>query len=112
MLVAALAFAVIFPAQMPWLIGKNQGQICALRSCLACKGELRGLNQYFQSSTHDLMAQLRVLLTKRSRQHRDALRWMLITLEVGHAVIDLRNEAAHAAYAEALHPRWSAASSR
>jgi uncharacterized membrane protein YccC len=107
MLVAALAFAVIFPAQMPWLIGKIKG---SLRSqvVLACKGELRGLNQYFQSSTHDLMAQLRVLLIKRSRQHRDALRWMLITLEVGHAVIDLRNEAAHAAYAEVLHPRWSA----
>jgi len=107
MLVASLAFAVIFPAQMPWLIGKIKG---SLRSqvVLACKGELHGLNQYFQSSTHDLMAQLRVLPTKRSRQHRDALRWMLITLEVGHAVIDLRNEAAHAAYAEVLHPRWSA----
>jgi uncharacterized membrane protein YccC len=107
MLVASLALAVIFPAQMPWLIGKIKG---SLRSqiVLACKGELRGLNQYFQSSTHDLMAQLRVLLTKRSGQHRDALRWMLITLEVGHAVIDLRNEAAHAAYAETLHPRWSA----
>ena len=107
MLVAALAFAVIFPAQMPWLVDRIKG---SLRSqvVLACKGELRGLNQYFQSSTHDLMAQLRVLLTKRSRQHREALRWMLVTLEVGHAVIDLRNEAAHADYAQALHPRWSA----
>jgi uncharacterized membrane protein YccC len=31
---------------------------------------------------------------------------MLLTLEVGHAMIDLRNEAASARYAEALHPRW------
>ncbi|WP_090689036.1 FUSC family protein [Paraburkholderia phenazinium] len=105
MLAASLAFAVIFPAQMPWLIGKIKGSLRA-QVVLACRGELRGLNQYFQSSTHDLMAQLRVLLTKRSRQHRDALRWMLVTLEVGHAVIDLRNEAAHAAYAEAMQPRW------
>ncbi|MGF6727827.1 putative membrane protein YccC [Paraburkholderia sp. GAS41] len=107
MLVASLAFAVIFPAQMPWLIGKIKG---TLRSqvVLACKGELDGLNQYFQSSTHDLMAQLRVLLTKRSRQHRDAMRWMLVTLEVGHAVIDLRNDAARATYVDALHPRWNA----
>jgi len=106
MLVASIAFAVIFPSQMPWLIGKIKG---SLRSqvVLACKGELRGLNQHFQSSAHDLMAQLRVLLTKRSRRHRDALRWMLVTLEVGHAVIDLRNEVVHAAYAQALHPRWS-----
>ncbi|NPT46503.1 FUSC family protein [Paraburkholderia sp. 1N] len=107
MLVASLVLAVIFPAQMPWLIGKIKG---SLRSqvVLACKGELGGLNQYFQSSTHDLMAQLRVLLKNRSRQHSDALRWMLVTLEVGHAVIDLRNEAAHATYVEGLHPRWSA----
>jgi hypothetical protein len=34
---------------------------------------------------------------------------MLATLEVGHAVIDLRDEAAHAEYVQALHPRWSAA---
>ena len=38
------------------------------------------------------MAQLRTLLVRRTRQHRDALRWMLSTLEVGHAVIDLRDE--------------------
>jgi uncharacterized membrane protein YccC len=107
MLVAALAFAVIFPAQMPWLVDRIKG---SLRSQvgLACKGELRGRSQYFQSSTYDLMAQLRVLLTKRSRQHREALRWMLVTLEVGHAVIDLRNEAVHADYAQALQPRWNA----
>jgi uncharacterized membrane protein YccC len=107
MLVASIAFALIFPAQMPWLIEKIKG---SLRSqvVVACKGELRGLNQQFQSSTHDLMAQLRALLTKRSRRHRDALRWMLVTLEIGHAVIDLRNEAARAAYAADLQPRWNA----
>lgn len=86
MLVSSLAFAVIFPPQMPWLIDKIKGSLRA-QVVLACRGELRGLNQYFQSSTHDLMAQLRVLLTKRSRQHRDALRWMLVTLEVGHAAL-------------------------
>jgi uncharacterized membrane protein YccC len=73
----------------------------------ACKDELPGLNQRFQSSTHDLTSQLRMLLTRRSRRRRDALRWMLVTLEVGHAVIDLRNEAARAGYAQALHSRWS-----
>lgn len=106
MLVASLGFALIFPSQMPWLIGKIKGSLRA-QVVVACKGELHGLNQQFQSSTHDLMAQLRVLLTKRSRRHRDALRWMLITLEVGHAVIDLRNELAQAAYAAAWHPRWN-----
>ena len=105
MLVASLSFAVIFPAQMPWMIEKIKGNLRG-QVVLACKGELRGLNQQFQSSTHDLMAQLSALLTKRSRHHDDALRWMLATLEVGHAVIDLRNETARATYARTLHPLW------
>ncbi|WP_408212737.1 FUSC family protein [Paraburkholderia dilworthii] len=111
MLVAALAFAVIFPADMPWLVERIMGDLRA-QVVFACKDELPGLNQRFQSSTHDLTAQLRMLLTRRSRRRRDALRWMLATLEVGHAVIDLRNEAARAAYAAALHPRWNASLER
>jgi uncharacterized membrane protein YccC len=106
MLLAALAFAVVFPAGMPWLIGQIMGDLRAQVVC-ACKDDLSGLNQRFQSSTHDLTAQLRMLLTQRSRRRREVVRWMLATLEVGHAVIDLRNEAAHADYADALHPRWT-----
>ncbi|ACD19163.1 FUSC family protein [Paraburkholderia phytofirmans] len=108
MLLAALVFAVVFPADMPWLIGKIMGDLRA-QVVLACKDELPGLNQRFQSSTHDLTSQLRMLLTRRSRRRREALRWTLATLEVGHAVIDLRNETARAGYAHALHPRWTGA---
>jgi uncharacterized membrane protein YccC len=111
MLLAALVFAVVFPADMPWLIERIMGDLRA-QAVFACKGELPGLNQRFQSSTHDLTSQLRMLLTRRSRRRRDALRWMLATLEVGHAVIDLRNETARAAYADSLHPRWSGAIER
>jgi uncharacterized membrane protein YccC len=108
MLLAALVFAVVFPTDMPWLIGKIMGDL-RTQVVSACKDELPGLNQRFQSSTHDLTSQLRMLLTRRSRRRRDALRWTLATLEVGHAVIDLRNEAARADYAHALHPRWTSA---
>ncbi|CAB3802346.1 p-hydroxybenzoic acid efflux pump subunit AaeB [Paraburkholderia ultramafica] len=111
MLLAALVFAVVFPADMPWLIERIMGDLRAQAVC-ACRDELPGLNQRFQSSTHDLTSQLRMLLTRRSRRRRDVLRWMLATLEVGHAVIDLRNETARAAYAHALHPRWSSAIER
>ncbi|RKR38371.1 FUSC family protein [Paraburkholderia sp. BL17N1] len=106
MLLAALVFAVVFPADMPWLIGKIMGDLRA-QVVFACKDALPGLNQRFQSSTHDLTSQLRMLLTRRSRRRRDALRWTLATLEVGHAVIDLRNEMARADYVQALHPRWT-----
>ncbi len=111
LLLAAIVFAVVFPADMPWLIERIEGDLRAQVVC-ACKDALPGLNQRFQSSTHDLTSQLRMLLTRRSRRRRAALRWTLVTLEVGHAVIDLRNEVAHAGYAHALHPRWSSSIER
>ncbi|KVH63579.1 fusaric acid resistance protein [Burkholderia sp. MSMB1072] len=91
MLACALVFAVVFPTHMPWLTGRIAHDL-RRQVTLACEGAPDGLAQRFQSSTHDLMAQLRTLLVRRTRQHRDALRWMLSTLEVGHAVIDLRDE--------------------
>ncbi|RKE39398.1 putative membrane protein YccC [Paraburkholderia sp. BL23I1N1] len=108
---AAIVFAVVFPADMTWLTERIKGDLRA-QVVSACKDELPGLNQRFQSSTHDLTSQLRMLLTRRSRRRRDALRWMLVTLEVGHAVIDLRNEAARAGYAQGLHSRWSSSLSQ
>ena len=91
MLAAALVFAVVFPIEMPWLIGKIQRDLRRQVS-LACDGPLPSLSPRFQSSAHELMSHLRSLLLKRSKQHRDALRWLLATLEIGHAVIDLRHE--------------------
>jgi uncharacterized membrane protein YccC len=101
---ASIAFAVIFPSKMPWLIKKITGNLRG-QVVLACGGDLRHLNQRFQSDAHDLMAQLRALQASRARQRDDALQWMLATLEVGHAVIDLRKEMARAAYRRASHPR-------
>ncbi|MBB5428382.1 FUSC family protein [Paraburkholderia sp. CNPSo 3155] len=105
MLLAAVAFAVVFPADMRWLIDRIMGDLRA-QTVSACKDGLPGLNRRFQAGTHDLTSQLRVLLTHRSRRRRDALRWMLATIEIGHAVVDLRNEAARADYADILQPRW------
>nr|WP_322102882.1 FUSC family protein [Paraburkholderia sp. J41] len=111
MLVAALAFAVIFPPHMSWLVER---MCAALRGqvVLACTGELRGLGQRFQSGTHDLMHQLRLILSGHRRAHRRALRWMLVTLEVGHAVVDLRDEARSAIWLDAADARWTPALDR
>jgi uncharacterized membrane protein YccC len=108
MLVSALVFAVIFPTQMAWRIEKIKRDL-RRQMALACKGALAGLDQTFQSGTHDLMFQLRALLRNRSEQHRDALRWMLALLEVGHSTIDLRNETLDMPYAERLQPGWGTA---
>ncbi|TXC82562.1 FUSC family protein [Paraburkholderia azotifigens] len=105
MLVAAVGAAIVFPVQMPWLTTRIEGDLRS-QITLACTAPLTGLAQRFQSSTHDLMHQLRMLLPKRSRRHRRALRWMLVTLEVGHAAIDLRSEIEHATYAGDMHSRW------
>jgi uncharacterized membrane protein YccC len=105
MLVAAVGAALVFPVQMPWLTARIEGDLRS-QITLACTAPLTGLAQRFQSSTHDLMHQLRMLLPKPSRRHRQALRWMLITLEVGHATIDLRSEIDRATYASDVHARW------
>ncbi|WNC95133.1 FUSC family protein [Paraburkholderia sp. FT54] len=105
MLVSCIVFAVIFPTQMSWRIEKIKRDL-RRQMALACEGALVGLNQKFQSSTHDLMFQLRILLMKRSEQHRDTLRWMLVLLEVGNSVIDLRNETVDMPYAARLQPGW------
>lgn len=107
MLVAALAFAIVFPPHMGWLIAR-MGADLRKQVALACTGNPDGLAQRFQSGTHDLMHQLRLLLSGRAREHRRALRWMLVALEVGHAVIDLRRDATSAAYIGALDKRWPA----
>ncbi|WP_322031482.1 FUSC family protein [Paraburkholderia sp. J76] len=105
MLVASLAFAVVFPSHMNWLVERMCVSLRA-QVVLACHGERDGLGQRFQSGTHDLMHQLRLLLNGRRQAHRRALRWMLVTLEVGHAVVDLRNEAHAAAWLDLHDAHW------
>ncbi|SAK74350.1 fusaric acid resistance protein [Caballeronia ptereochthonis] len=97
MIGAAIACAVVVPPRTPWLVGRTLAELRS-QAALACEGRLANLSERFHSGTHDLMSQLRGLLVPRSREHRHALSWMLVTLEVGQAMIDLRHEA------RALHP--------
>jgi uncharacterized membrane protein YccC len=108
MLFAALAFAVVFPAHMKWLIDRICGELRDLVG-VACRDELHGLRQQFQSGAHDVMHQLRMLLKGRQHEHRRALRWMLLTLEVGHAMVDLRQEAQAATWLPDFDTRWAPA---
>ncbi|MBI0329786.1 FUSC family protein [Burkholderia plantarii] len=106
MLTAALVFAVIFPTEMPWLSERIQRDLRG-RIRVACEAPLDGLHARFQSSAHELTSHLRQLLLKRSARHRIALRWLLVTLEIGHAVIDLRADLAPFARSRAAgEARW------
>ncbi|PLZ03148.1 FUSC family protein [Burkholderia sp. WAC0059] len=93
MLATAAVFSVVFPTTMPWLSRRITHDL-RRQAALACNRPLDGLHARFQSSLHELMSHLRNLLPPNSGQYRDALRWMLVTLEVGHAVIDLREDLA------------------
>ncbi|BBU29336.1 FUSC family protein [Burkholderia sp. THE68] len=114
MLGAAIACAVVVPPRTSWLVGRTLAELRA-QAALACEGKLAGLGERFHSGTHDLMFQLRGLLTRRSREHRRALSWMLVTLEVGQAMIDLRHAARvlHAqCMPDALRIAWSTSLAR
>lgn len=111
MTLAAIVSAVVFPPRMKWLVERISAELRG-QVVIACRGELPGLGQRFQSGTHDLMHQLRQLLNGDGRAHRRALRWMLVTLEVGHAVVDLRHEADNAAWLADLDARWAPALAR
>jgi len=106
LLAASLCFALVCPPNAAWLVERTQRELRA-QVARACEGRLVGLNHRFHASTHDLMYQLRGLLADRSREHRRALRWMLATLEVGQAVIDLREAASGVSIDEQGH--WRAA---
>ncbi|SAL23289.1 fusaric acid resistance protein [Caballeronia peredens] len=111
MIAAAIACAVIVPPRTPWLVGRTLAELRA-QAALACEGRLANLSERFHSGTHDLMSQLRGLLVARSREHRRALSWMLVTLEVGQAMIDLRHEARALQLAEPWRIAWGMAFAR
>ncbi|WP_233862920.1 FUSC family protein [Paraburkholderia adhaesiva] len=89
--VSAAAFAVFLPPSTPWLRNRL---FADLRSQVvhACRTRLKGLRNHFESGARDLMYQINALAGADHSLKRDTLRWLFSVLEVGNAVIDLRNE--------------------
>jgi uncharacterized membrane protein YccC len=58
----------------------------------ACFGKLAHLALQFESGTRDLMHQITMLTSSRPHLRQQAFGWMFATLEIGHAVIELRTE--------------------
>jgi uncharacterized membrane protein YccC len=76
---------------------------------LTTTAPLEGLSDVFQSSTHDMMSQLRALSPQHPKGYNDAFLWMLAVLEVGHAAIDLRTWSRDARFISIIRPDWHAA---
>ena len=103
MLVCAAAGAIILPPNSRWLWRRMEQDLRGL-VVFAISGKLRGLGSAFESRTRDLLHQAYGLAAGQPQVQRNLLRWMLVVLEVGHAIIELRREQAvlpvHPAYAE------------
>ncbi|KAF1024846.1 MAG: p-hydroxybenzoic acid efflux pump subunit AaeB [Pseudomonas sp.] len=103
MLVCAAAGAIILPPNSRWLWRRMEQELRE-QVVFAISGKLKGLTSGFESRTRDLMHQAYGFAAGQPQVQRDLLRWMLVVLEVGHAVIELRKEQAvlpvHPAYAE------------
>ncbi len=103
MLVCAAAGAIILPPNSRWLWRRLE-QDLREQVVYAIGGKLKGLAARFESRTRDLLHQAYGLAVAQPQVQRDLLRWMLLVQEVGHAIIELRNEQAmlpvHPAYAE------------
>jgi uncharacterized membrane protein YccC len=93
MLVSSIAFAVLLPPSTPWL--RNRLLVDLRRQVVLASGAgLRRVRSRFESGARDLMFQINALAQNEPELKRDTLRWLFSVLEVGHAVIDLRQEVA------------------
>ncbi|WP_111495580.1 FUSC family protein [Marinobacter bohaiensis] len=90
---AAVTTSVILPpasAWMWWVLEKDLRGVLGL----AATGGLDGLNGRFESRTRDILAQAYGLAARRPDVQAALVQWSLIVQEVGHAMINWRQELA------------------
>jgi len=92
-LAATLAFALLLPAESRRL-RLHMVRSLRRRALLACNGSLDGLRHRFENSTRDLLGQLLAGADRAAGEDRRLLARALSVLEIGHAIIDLREAAA------------------
>lgn len=91
--IAALASLFILPPTQPWLWRRLE-QDLRMRVVFAVSGRLKGMIAGFESGTRDLLNQGYALAAGRPDVQKRFMRWMFSVLEIGHAIIELRQEQA------------------
>jgi uncharacterized membrane protein YccC len=91
LIVTAVAFMLLLPPTTDWTVRVLEKQL-RKQVVDACFGKLAHLALKFESGTRDLMHQITMLTSSRPALRQIALGWMFATLEVGHAIIELRTE--------------------
>ncbi|WPP45144.1 FUSC family protein [Pseudomonas sp. AN-1] len=92
-LLVAVVMACVLPPNRPWM-WRHLERDLRRRVVHAVRAPLAGLPARFDSSTRDLLTQAHDLAAGHPAVQRDLLRWMTLVLEIGHAVIELRQEKA------------------
>ncbi|SFP74181.1 Uncharacterized membrane protein YccC [Geopseudomonas sagittaria] len=92
-LLVAVVMACVLPPNRPWL-WRHLERDLRRRVVHAVRAPLQGVAAAFDSSTRDLLSQAHDLAAGHPAVQRDLLRWMTLVLEIGHAVIELRQEKA------------------
>jgi uncharacterized membrane protein YccC len=91
LIVTTAAFMVLLPPTTNWTVRHLEKQL-RKQVVQACFGKLAHLALQFESGTRDLMHQITMLTGSRPALRKDAFGWMFATLEIGHAIIELRTE--------------------
>ncbi len=105
--VAVLMGTMVFPLQTPWVVGRIQRDL-RREVAFAWTTRLDRADAHFHGRTHDLSSQLRMLLEPGTRRYDEAWHWLLATLELGQALLDLRANLAQLVPARASGaPRWA-----
>ncbi|MBO9535786.1 FUSC family protein [Herbaspirillum sp.] len=89
--VTAISFMVLLPPTTDWIVRVLEKQL-RKQVVDACFGKLGHLALKFESGTRDLMHQITMLTSSRPTLRQIAFGWTFATLEVGHAIIELRTE--------------------
>jgi uncharacterized membrane protein YccC len=91
MAAAAVVFGVFAPVTGAWL-KRRTARLLQRQMETACSGKLPGLIHRFESGMRDIPQRLAAGQTLQDPHDRNILEWMFLVLEIGRAVIHLRQE--------------------
>jgi uncharacterized membrane protein YccC len=91
MLAVSIAFAAVVPTDASWmnrlLVNELRRQVVAASSARPSRLATR-----FESGARDLLCKIDALAGSHEMVRREAMQWLFSVLEVGHTVIDMRQE--------------------
>lgn len=105
---ASLAFATIVPAGSHWLANRYLRQLRMLVASRVCYGALQGLRLTFESNLRDFIQYAGTRPAAGRASQATLMQWSLAALEIGLAVIDIREAVAR----HVMPGAWQAQSDR